>query len=169
VVGFGAYALTHRDSFDWGQAALWTGGGALVGATLGVGAKWVTGALGTKAAVATTTAAAGAAESTARLRPDHVVIDWLASDPNRVKHIMQAKHAWERLVTLTGDVHRDYQTIQPYLYEVMSTHGTVMRETAQGHMVTRFVKTVGGQEIVVTALRIGESIFQIVDAWVKTR
>ena len=71
VVGFGAYALTHRDSFDWGQAALWTGGGAVVGATLGAGAQWVAGALaaetaataGTAATVATTGAAAGSSAS----------------------------------------------------------------------------------------------------------
>ena len=35
VVGLGAYAITHQDNFQWGQAALWAGGGALIGATLG--------------------------------------------------------------------------------------------------------------------------------------
>lgn len=56
VVGFGAYAITHRDNFDWKQAALWTAGGAVVGATLGAGAQWVAGALGAKAAVTAGTA-----------------------------------------------------------------------------------------------------------------
>jgi hypothetical protein len=65
VVGFGAYALTHRDSFDWGQAALWTGGGALVGATLGVGAKWVAGAVAAKTAATGGTGAAVGTASTA--------------------------------------------------------------------------------------------------------
>jgi RHS repeat-associated protein len=66
VVGFGAYALTHRDNFDWGQAALWTGGGALAGVTLGAGAQWVAGALATKtAATAGTAAAVGTAGATA--------------------------------------------------------------------------------------------------------
>ncbi len=65
VVGFGAYALTHRDNFDWWQAALWTAGGAVVGGTLGAGAQWVAGALGAEAAVTAGTAAttAGAAAS----------------------------------------------------------------------------------------------------------
>ncbi len=54
VVGFGAYALTHQDNFDWGQAALWTGGGALVGATFGAGAQLVAGALTAEAAAAAT-------------------------------------------------------------------------------------------------------------------
>ena len=60
VVGFGAYAITHRDNFDWREAALWTAGGAVVGATFGAGAQWVAGALGAKAAVT-----AGAAATTA--------------------------------------------------------------------------------------------------------
>ncbi len=59
VVGFGAYAITHRDDFSWREAALWTAGGAVVGATFGAGAQWVAGALGAEAAV--TAGAAGAA------------------------------------------------------------------------------------------------------------
>ena len=46
VVGFGVYALTHRDNFNWREAALWTAGGMVVGATFGAGAQWVAGALG---------------------------------------------------------------------------------------------------------------------------
>jgi hypothetical protein len=57
VVGFGAYALTHRDNFNWQEAALWTAGGAVIGGTFGAGAQWVAGALGTKAAAAAATAA----------------------------------------------------------------------------------------------------------------
>ncbi len=62
VVGLGAYALTHRDRFDWREAALWTAGGAVVGATFGAGAQWVAGALGT-AEAATTAATAATATS----------------------------------------------------------------------------------------------------------
>ena len=61
VVGFGAYAITHRDNFSWGEAALWTAGGAVVGATFGAGAQWVAGALGT-AEAATTAATAACAD-----------------------------------------------------------------------------------------------------------
>jgi len=57
VAGFGAYALTHRDNFSWGEAALWTAGGAVVGATFGAGAQLVAGALGTQAAATAATAA----------------------------------------------------------------------------------------------------------------
>jgi len=58
VVGLGAYALTHQDNFNWKDAALWTGGGAVVGATFGAGAQFVAGTLGTQAAVAAGTSAA---------------------------------------------------------------------------------------------------------------
>ncbi|MCX7683008.1 MAG: hypothetical protein N2508_13760 [Anaerolineae bacterium] len=60
VVGFGAYAITHRDNFSWREAALWTAGGAVVGATFGAGAQWVAGALGTQAAATAATAATAA-------------------------------------------------------------------------------------------------------------
>jgi len=59
VGGFVAYALTHQDNFDWGQAALWTAGGAVVGATFGAAAQYVatavtaTGAATTAATIAT--------------------------------------------------------------------------------------------------------------------
>jgi RHS repeat-associated protein len=66
VVGFGAYALTHRDSFDWGQAALWMGGGAVAGATLGLGAKLVAGSLGAKTAATTTGVTATAVGATSK-------------------------------------------------------------------------------------------------------
>ncbi len=62
VVGFGAYAITHRDDFSWREAALWTASGAVVGATFGAGAQWVAGALSTEAAV---TAGAAATAGTA--------------------------------------------------------------------------------------------------------
>ncbi len=61
VGGFAAYALTHRDNFQWREAALWTAGGAVVGATFGAGAQWVAGALGAEAAVTAGTAATTAA------------------------------------------------------------------------------------------------------------
>lgn len=59
VVGFGAYALTHRDNFDWGHAALWTGAGALVGLTLGAGAEIAAGMIAANTAVVAGTGTAG--------------------------------------------------------------------------------------------------------------
>jgi len=61
IVGLGAYALTHQDNFDWGQAALWAGGGALIGATLGGATELVVGAIGAQAAATTGASAAMAA------------------------------------------------------------------------------------------------------------
>jgi hypothetical protein len=58
LVGLGAYALTHRGNFNWGQAALWAAGGALIGA----GAGWAAeGLLAGSAAVASTEVAVTAA------------------------------------------------------------------------------------------------------------
>jgi hypothetical protein len=56
LAGFGAYAITHRENFDWREAALWTLGGTVTGVTLGAGAQWVAGTLGMEATVATGTA-----------------------------------------------------------------------------------------------------------------
>lgn len=49
VGGLGSYYLSHQDNFNWQEAALWTGGGAVVGATFGAGAEWVAGAMGAQA------------------------------------------------------------------------------------------------------------------------
>lgn len=39
ALGFGVYWATHRDDFRWTEAAAWTAGGAIIGATLGAGAE----------------------------------------------------------------------------------------------------------------------------------
>jgi RHS repeat-associated protein len=79
VVGFGAYAVTHRDNFDWREAALWTGGGVVVGATFGAGAQWVAGALGTEAAV--TAGAAASPWALPVLQRGQVIEDMLGRSP----------------------------------------------------------------------------------------
>ncbi len=62
VAGFAVYAFTHDGDFNWGQAALYTGVGAAVGATFGAAAPAATAYLG----AATTTAGATAAAATQR-------------------------------------------------------------------------------------------------------
>lgn len=149
----GAYALTHRDSFEWKQAALWAAGGAIVGGTLGAGAEWVAGAIGTAKAASTAT----------------ITILWLEQQAQRVQHIMDPKHAWDRLIQLSGNVMRDYQTIQPYLQEVIMSGQRTQRATTEAGIVWEFVKTINGQEIVVTGIELATKAFQIADAWIKTR
>ena len=63
------YALTHQDNFDWGQAALWTGGGALIGATFGVATNAVVAAIGAQAAAGAATAGTTAATAAATSNP----------------------------------------------------------------------------------------------------
>ncbi len=60
IGGLGAYYVSHQDNFNWQEAALWTGGGAVVGATFGAGAEWVAGAMGAHAVAGAGTASTAA-------------------------------------------------------------------------------------------------------------
>ncbi len=92
VGGFVAYALTHQDNFDWGQAALWTAGGAVVGGTLGAGAQWVAGTLGateaatTAGAAATTAGAAASPWALPAFQRGQVIEDMLGRSPFLVRN-----------------------------------------------------------------------------------
>jgi len=59
LAGLGAYAITHRDDFQWGEAAVWAGGGALIGAGLGAVAPSVIAALGPGVSSSIATVSAG--------------------------------------------------------------------------------------------------------------
>ncbi len=102
-------------------------------------------------------------------KAEQIRIDFLQDSPNRVAHIMQQKHAWDRIVTLSGDIARDYQAIQPFIRDTMSTEGALLRHNDLGQTVYQFTKVFNGQEIVVKALEIAQKTYQITDAWVKTR
>ena len=163
VVGFGAYALTHQDNFDWKQAALWTGGGVVVGATLGAGAELVAGALGAEAA-----ATAGAAATTTGVAVSSPTgqrtIFWLENQLPRVQHIMAQKHAWDKLVNLSGNLQQDYQAVQPYLSQIVQTGERTIMEGG-GVQYRAFIN---GQEVIVRGMELANGAFQIADAFVKT-
>jgi hypothetical protein len=120
VVGLGAYVFTHRESFDWREAALWTAGGVVVGATFGAGAQWVAGALGTEAAVTAGTAATTAGAAASSPAGQRTIL-WLEEQLPRVEHIMTPKHAWDQLIPLSGNILQDYRAIQPYIEYVIQT------------------------------------------------
>jgi len=168
VAGFGAYALTHQGNFDWGQAALWTAGGAVVGATFGAGAQRVAGALGTEAAVTAGTAATTAGTAASSPAGQRTIL-WLEENLHKVEHIMAQKHAWDRLVTLSGDALQDYRAIQPYLERIMASAPTQTEVTKEGTLLLEFVATINGQEVVVKAIQLANGVLQISDAWVKTK
>jgi len=166
VVGLGAYAITHRDNFDWREAALWTAGGAVVGATLGAGAQWVAGALGAQtaatAATAATTAGVAASSPTAQR-----TILWLEEKLDGVAHILAPKHEWHRVVSLSGDLIQDYRAIQPYIeYVIRTGQPKVTRMTEIGPLV-EFVGVVRGHEVVVRVIQVAEGVFQISNAFVR--
>ena len=82
---------------------------------------------------------------------------------------MAAKHAWDRIVPLSGDALQDYRAIQPYLEQVIRS-GTVKREgtTPKGPLL-RFTATVKGEQVVVYVIQRGNTVFEMSDAWVQTR
>ncbi|MFZ1404345.1 MAG: polymorphic toxin type 35 domain-containing protein, partial [Anaerolineae bacterium] len=163
VVGFGAYALTHQDNFDWGQAALWTGGGAVVGATFGAGAQWVAGALTAEAAAATGTAATTAGVAASSPTGQRTIL-WLENQLPRVQHIMAQKHAWDKLVNLGGNLQQDYQAVQPYLSQVVQTGERTIMEGGS----VQYRAFINGQEVIVRGIELANGAFQIADAFVKT-
>ncbi len=170
VGGFVAYALTHQDNFDWGQAALWTAGGAVVGGTLGAGAQWVAGTLGATEAATTAGAAVTTAGATASSPAGQRTILWLEEQLPRVQHIMAQKHAWDRLVTLSGNKMQDYRTIQPFLRQAIesASRPEFKGMTDQGQRILEFISIVNGETIVVRVVELGENLYQISNAYVKT-
>jgi hypothetical protein len=68
-------------------------------------------------------------------------VQWLEQDPNKVRYIMQTKHAWGRLVNLSGNSVQDYRAIQLYLQQVISTQGNQIAASPKGP-VMEFTKTI---------------------------
>ena len=165
VVGFGAYALTHQDNLNWKEAALWTGGGTVVGATFGAGAQFVAGALGTQTTLTTVVTTAGASASSpggAR------IIHWLEQNTNRVQHILASKHAWDRLGNLSGNLVQDYRLIQPFIQQTINSGvGRQIDVTPKGPLL-EFMATINGQQVVVRVIQLANNAFEISNAWVKT-
>ena len=166
VVGFGAYAITHRDNFDWRQAALWTASGAVIGGTFGAGAQWVAGALGAQTA-ATAATAATTAGAVARSPAGQRTILWLEEQLPRVKHILAPKHAWDRLIPLSGNILQDYRAIQPYIEYVIQTGQSKEIDMTKIGPLVEFVGIVRGHEVVVCVIQVAEGVFQISNAFVR--
>ena len=142
---------------DPNEVGFWTGTGAIIGTGLGISAIGVEAAFGS--GTISTLLTAGTRAS----------IGFLSRDPDRVKHIMRGKHAWERIIQLTDDVQQNYANLQPYLTEVMSTVGTQVDTTEGGLPVMKFVKMIDGEQVVVIAIQIADDVLQITNAWVKTQ
>ncbi len=98
-----------------------------------------------------------------------VSIDWLEHDPNRVHHIMAAKHAWNRIVRLSGDMLQDYRAVQPYIEQVIRSGTVEVADTTPKGPLVKFTATVKGEQAVVTVIQIGNNVFEISNAWVQTR
>lgn len=150
--GLVAYLVTHPNDRNLRDALVWTGAGALAGATLGAVAGAAAGAIGSSAVAA----------SSAAVPAGSVSINFLANNAQRVQHIMQAKHAWDKLVTLTGNIAKDYEAIQPIIRRVIETGEKTIRD---GFVEYRTV--INGQEIVVRGRELAEKAFEISNAFVQ--
>ena len=96
-------------------------------------------------------------------------IDFVSNQINRINHIMDSKHAWGRLINLSGDISKDYKAIQPIIQQaVNSGNSTLINMTPQGDAVMEYIATINGLTVVVRAVQLSNGIIQITDAWVKT-
>ena len=100
----------------------------------------------------------------ARLVP---TINFLESQSRRVSHIMDAKHNWDKLVTLTGNHLQDYRAVQNFLTQAMSTVGNEIGKTPQGQRVLEWTINIRGQQVIVRGIELAKGSYQITDGWVK--
>jgi len=98
------------------------------------------------------------------------VIDFVSNQYNKVSHIMQSKHAWDKIITLTGDISKDYQAIQPYLQRAIN-NGPIQQiaTTPEGYGVYQYMIKINGQVIIVNAVKLANDVILIVDAWVNSK
>ena len=95
-------------------------------------------------------------------------IDFLADNANTVNHIMQPKHAWNRLINLGGNRAQDYQAIQPYLQQAVDNGLRTLLSSGSNVTAIQYVYTIEGETIILRGIELTNSVFQISDAWVRT-
>jgi len=141
---------------------VWTAGGVVVGATFGAGAQWVAGVLGTEAAVTAGTVATTAGAAASSPSGQRTIL-WLEEQLPRVEHIMAPKHAWDRLIHLSGNALQDYRAIQPILRQVIETG---VRKVEPHYIEYRAI--IQGQEIVVRVRELANGALEISNAFIQT-
>jgi hypothetical protein len=137
--------------------------------SLSVALKWAVGAWGTRVAM-TTRAATSATGMALRSPAEARTILWLEEEFTRVKHIMAPKHAWDRLINLSGNALQDYRAIQPFLQQVIESGSKpeVIGMTRQGQRILQFVGKIKGETVVVRVIELSENLYKISNAFVKT-
>jgi RHS repeat-associated protein len=93
-------------------------------------------------------------------------INWLADNLNKVSHILDPKHAWDRLVDLTGQLQQDYLAIQPYIEQALKGTGTKIYDSILGP-VMRYTTTIGAETVTVNAITLHDGTIMIENAWVN--
>jgi hypothetical protein len=152
AVGLGAYAITNHDNFKWGEAAVWAGGGALIGATCGAAAEVV---------IPTIT---GAATATAPSLPfAYRAIQWIqAGNTGKIVHIMQTRHCWNLIA-------KSFDEVQAIIQRVIQSVDMVAtgEYTSLGAPIFQYTSEVQGYNVLVQAYYdVQTAAWVIVDGWV---
>jgi hypothetical protein len=95
---------------------------------------------------------------------------WLEEQANRVGHIMDSKHAWDRLINPSGNLLDDYRAVQPYIQQAINSGtGTPLPASSPLGTVMQYVATINGQQVVVQAVQLANGTIQVTNAWVQTQ
>jgi hypothetical protein len=124
----------------------------------------VAGALGTEAAVTAGTAATTAGAAASSPAGQRTIL-WLEEQLPRVEHIMAPKHAWDRLIPLSGNALQDYRAIQPILRQFIETG---VRIPDPKGMFVEYRAIIQGQEIVVRVRELANGALEISNAFIQT-
>ena len=151
MIGFGVYGLTHNNSsFNWGQAALWAGGGAIIAMSLGAATKYVVNLI----------------QIATLMTPlEYQAIEWLSSKMN---HIMAADHAWDLITNLTGNMQQDYSAIQSIVTPAIENAQYTSSEVINGFTHYYYYVIINGQTVYVDTRWINDAL-EIVDTYVITK
>lgn len=76
---------------------------------------------------------------------------------------MDQKHAWDKLVNLSGNPQQDYQAVQPFIRQAIECG---VRAVENGVVVYRTM--IQGQEIVVRGRELANGAFEISNAFIQT-
>jgi hypothetical protein len=124
----------------------------------------VAGALGAEAAVTAGTAATTAGAAASSPAGQRTIL-WLEEQLPRVEHIMAPKHAWDRLINLSGNVLQDYRAIQPILRQVIETG---VRIPDPNGMFVEYRALIQGQDVVVRVRELANGALEISNAFIQT-
>ena len=94
-------------------------------------------------------------------------IDFAEKDINRIRHIMQTKHQWNQVTSLTGDISVDYQVIKTIVGQVVANAQAKTEASPAGIKYT--YEGPFGDDVIHVELIEMNGKKRIVDAWPITK